>query len=261
MTDKIIGRLNSGIAEIIFNNPEKLNATSLEMWQKAGDLAKEYAADPSVRVLILSGAGGKAFVSGADISKFESQRASAESNEVYSKASLGAYEGIYNFPKPTIAKIQGYCIGGGMNLAICCDMRVATANSKFGVPAGKLGLGYGYTPINRLAHVVGISRAMQFLYTAQQIGAEEAFAIGLLNKIAPDGELDKTVSDMASAIAENAPLTIALVKASAREITRPEGAPDHAKLKALSDACFSSADFKEGRTAFMEKRKPKFQGK
>ena len=260
MTDKIIGRNSGGIAEIIFNNPEKLNATSLEMWQKVGDLAAQYAADASVRVLILSGAGGKAFVSGADISKFESQRASAESNEVYSKASLGAYEGIYNFPKPTIAKIQGYCIGGGMNLAICCDMRIATANSKFGVPAGRLGLGYGYTPINRLSHVVGISRAMQFLYTAQQLGAEEAFTIGLLNKVVAEGELDKAVSDMAAAIAENAPLTIALVKASAREITRPDGEPDHAKLKRMSDACFSSADFKEGRTAFMEKRKPKFQG-
>lgn len=261
MTDKIIGRITNGIAEIIFNNPEKLNATSLEMWIKVGELAQQYAVDPNVRVLILSGAGGKAFVSGADISKFESQRANAADNEVYASKSAAAYEGIYNFPKPTIAKIQGYCIGGGMNLAICCDMRVATANSKFGVPAGRLGLGYGYTPINRLAHVVGISRAMQFLYTAQQIGAEEAFQIGLLNKIAPEGELDKTVSDMANAIAENAPLTIALVKASAREITRPEGAPDHAKLKTMSDACFSSADFKEGRTAFMEKRKPKFQGK
>jgi enoyl-CoA hydratase len=261
MTDKIIGRVTGGIAEIIFNNPAKLNATSLDMWQRAGELAQQYANDPDVRVLVVSGAGGKAFVSGADISKFESQRASAEANEVYSKASLGAYEGIYNFPKPTIAKIHGYCIGGGMNLAICCDMRIATANSKFGVPAGKLGLGYGYTPINRLSHVVGISRAMQFLYSAQQIGAEEAFTIGLLNKIVPEGDIDTEVADMANAIAGNAPLTIALVKASAREITRAEGAPDHAKLKRMSDACFSSADFKEGRTAFMEKRKPKFQGK
>jgi enoyl-CoA hydratase len=261
MPDKIIGRVTGGIAEIIFNNPAKLNATSLDMWQRAGELAQQYAVDPEVRVLVLSGAGGKAFVSGADISKFESQRASTEANEVYSKASLGAYEGVYNFPKPTIAKIHGYCIGGGMNLAACCDLRVATTNSKFGVPAGRLGLGYGYTPINRLSHIVGLSRAMQFLYTAQQIGAEEAYGIGLLNKVVPEADIDTAVAELASAIAENAPLTIALVKASALEITRPDGVPDHAKLKRMSDACFSSADFKEGRTAFMEKRKPKFQGK
>ena len=267
MTDKIIGRLTGGIAEIVFNNPAKLNATSLEMWQRVGELCKEYAANPEVRVLVLSGAGGKAFVSGADISKFENERSSIEANANYNKVGATAYEGIYNFPKPTIAKIQGYCIGGGMNLAACCDMRVATSGSKFGVPAGRLGLGYGYTPINRLSHIVGISRAMQFLYTAQQIGADEAYQIGLLNKIVPDAgdktgaDLDKAVADMAGAIADNAPLTIALVKASAREITRPDGAPDHAKLKRMSDTCFSSADFKEGRTAFMEKRKPRFQGK
>ena len=261
MPEKIIGRITGGIAEIIFNNPAKLNATSLEMWIKVGELAQQYAVDPNVRVLVVSGAGGKAFVSGADISKFESQRANAADNEVYAAKSAAAYEGIYNFPKPTIAKIHGYCIGGGMNLAACCDMRVATANSKFGVPAGKLGLGYGYTPINRLSHIVGISRAMQFLYTAQQIGAEEAYTIGLVNKVVAEGDLDSAVAGMAGAIADNAPLTIALVKASAREITRPDGAPDHAKLKKMSDACFSSADFKEGRTAFMEKRKPKFQGK
>ena len=261
MPDKIIGRKTGGIAEIIFNNPAKHNATSLEMWVRVGELAAEYAVDPEVRVLILSGAGGKAFVSGADISKFESQRASAEDNTIYAAKSAGAYEGIYNFPKPTIAKIHGYCIGGGMNLAVCCDMRIATAGSKFGVPAGRLGLGYGYTPVKRLADIVGISRATQFLFTAQQIGAEEALQIGLLNKMVDDADLDPTVADMAAAIADNAPLTIALVKASAREITRTEGAVDHDKLKTMSNACFSSADFKEGRTAFMEKRKPRFQGK
>ena len=261
MTDKMIARKDGHVGTMIFNNPERHNAVSFEMWEKVGTILDDFRGDPNVRVVVLTGAGGKAFVSGADISKFESQRASAEDNTIYAAKSAGAYEGIYNFPKPTIAKIHGYCIGGGMNLAVCCDMRIATAGSKFGVPAGRLGLGYGYTPVKRLADIVGISRATQFLFTAQQIGAEEALQIGLLNKMVDDADLDPTVADMAAAIADNAPLTIALVKASAREITRTEGAVDHDKLKTMSNACFSSADFKEGRTAFMEKRKPRFQGK
>ena len=260
-TDKVIGRNSGGIAEIVFNNPARLNATSLEMWIRVGELVTDYAKDPSVRVLILSGAGGKAFVSGADISKFETERAGADANAVYSKKSAVAYEGIYHFPKPTIAKVHGYCIGGGMNLAACCDLRVASVGSKFGVPAGKLGLGYGFTPVQRLADIVGISRAMQFLYTAEQIGAEEALSIGLLNKLVPEAELDGSVAQLAATIAGNAPLTVALVKASAREITKVTGERDHARLKAMADACMESADYKEGRTAFMEKRKPRFQGK
>ena len=261
MTDKIIGRVANGIGEIIFNNPEKLNATNLEMWIKAGELAQQYATDPNVRVLVLSGAGGKAFVSGADISKFESQRANAADNEVYASKSAAAYEGIYNFPKPTIAKIQGYCIGGGMNLGICCDVRVATEASKFGIPAGRLGLGYGFPGVHRLTEVVGISRAMEMFYTARQYTAREALDMGLINQMVPETELDMAVDTMTRQISENAPLTIATIKAVAREIGKPSAQRDHAKLDRMVQACFDSQDYIEGRNAFMEKRKPNFKGR
>jgi enoyl-CoA hydratase/carnithine racemase len=261
MTDKIIGRVSGGIAEIVFNNPEKLNATSLEMWIKVGELAQQYAIDPDVRVLILSGTGGKAFVSGADISKFEQTRSTPESVAKYGNTSIKAYETLYNFPKPTIAKIQGYCIGGGANLAVCCDVRVATDTAKFGIPAGRLGLGYGYPGVNRLAEIVGISRAMEMFYTARQYSAKEALDMGLINYAVPEADLEATVNTMTGQISENAPLTIATIKAVAREIGRPSAERDHAKLDRMVQACFDSEDYIEGRRAFMEKRKPQFKGR
>ena len=250
---KIYGRREGAVGHLVFNNPAKLNAVSLDMWDAFVGVLKDYAKDPEVRCVVVSGAGGKAFVSGADISKFESERANADAQV--------RYETLYDFPKPTIAKITGYCIGGGMNLAACCDLRYCNEGARFGVPAAKLGLGYGFLRIERLSRIVGLSRSMEFLFTAKQYSAEEAYEMGLVNGVAPDAELDSMVANITNAIAQNAPLTIALAKAAAREIAKPESKQDHKKLDVMAKACFDSEDFKEGRRAFMEKRKPTFRGK
>ena len=258
---KLYGRREGQVGHVVFNNPAKLNAVSLDMWDGLLDIMKDYESDPDIRCVVVSGAGGKAFVSGADISKFESERANAEAQVRYDAISKRGYEAIYDCSKPTIAKIAGYCIGGGMNLAACCDMRFCNEDARFGVPAAKLGLGYGFLRIERLSRIVGLPRAMEFLFTAKQYSSKEAYEMGLVNAVASDAELDALVAKTTDAIAQNAPLTIALAKASAREIAKPESQQDHKKLERMAEACFDSDDFKEGRRAFMEKRKPMFKGR
>ena len=259
--EKMLGLKRGPVAEIVFNNPARHNAVSLDMWERMTALLADFAADPALRVLVVSGAGGKAFVSGADISKFESERANAEAQARYETISKRGYEALYEFSKPTIAKITGYCIGGGMNLAACCDLRYCNEGARFGVPAAKLGLGYGFLRIERFSRIVGLPRAMEFLFTAKQYSSKEAYDMGLVHGVAADAELDAMVDGITGAIAQNAPLTIALAKAAAREIAKPESKQDHARLDRMAEACFDSEDFKEGRRAFMEKRRPIFKGK
>lgn len=260
MSDKMLSRKEGRVGIMTFNNPEKHNAVSFEMWEAAEKILDAFESDPEVRVVVLTGAGGKAFVSGADISKFESERASEEAVQRYNALVDKVYTRIYRFPKPTIAMIKGYCIGGGLNLAICCDMRYATEGSKFSLPAAKLGLGYGYSGLRRYIETIGPVATKEIFYTARQLTAAEARRWGMVNEIVADDALETTVMGIANTIADNAPMTIATIKRSTVEILKDPDKQDVAACDAMVAACFASNDYKEGRKAFMEKRKPQFTG-
>jgi enoyl-CoA hydratase/carnithine racemase len=259
--EKIIGHRDGPVGHVVFNNPAKLNAVSLDMWERVHALLTEYAEDAAIRAVVVSGAGGKAFVSGADISKFESERANMEAQKRYDAISSKSYDFLYSFPKPTLAKITGYCIGGGMNLAGCCDLRFCNEGARFGVPAAKLGLGYGFERVRRLSESIGLPKTLEVIYTGRQFSAQEALDMGFVQRVVADSELDAAVAETTALIAQNAPLTIALAKAAAREVGKAETERNFARLDAMVKACFDSQDYVEGRRAFMEKRKPNFKGK
>jgi enoyl-CoA hydratase len=260
MTDKILTEQTGEIARIIFNQPEKRNAVSLEMWEAVEAALTRFEADPSVRILILSGAGGKAFVSGADISKFESERASEEAVAHYNATTKRVYDRMEAFTKPTIAQIDGFCIGGGVALALCCDLRICGEGSNFAVPAAKLGLGYGFPGIKRLVDVVGPSFAKEIFFTARRFTAEEARVMGLVNRVVPDAEVGTVAQETAQMIAANAPMTVNSVKFIVGQTVTPESERDLEGCEARVNACFGSQDYIEGRRAFLEKRKPNFVG-
>ena len=261
ITSKMIAEKEGGIGRLIFNNPARHNAVSLEMWEAVTHIIDDFERDDAIRVIVVSGAGGRAFVSGADISEFKERRASEEAAAAYSKISEGARLRLQETPKPTIAMIRGYCIGGGVGTALACDMRIAAEGSKFGIPAAKLGLGYAYDGIKKLIDLVGPAHAREIFYTARQFTAEEALRMGLVNQVVPDGELEGYVDNYCALIAANAPLTVRAAKVAIREGLKDESARDLALCKRLVDECFASQDYAEGRTAFMEKRQPVFQGR
>jgi len=260
-TDKMLSRTEGSVGYLTFNNPERHNAVSLDMWEAAEGYLDTFRNDPKIRVVVVTGAGGKAFVSGADISKFGDERATKEASDRYNEAVDRAYEAFYSFPKPTIAMIRGYCIGGGVGLALCCDMRICTEGSKFAVPAAKLALGYRYAGLKKLVDLVGPSFAKEIFFTARQFSAAEVLAMGLVNRVLPDGELEAYVKDYAETIAGNAPLTVDSVKFMVAQALTDESKRDLKKCEDMVQACFASSDYIEGRQAFMEKRKPKFTGK
>ena len=258
--NKMLSRKEGGVGYVIYNNVAKHNAVSLDMWEAATGILDDFRQDKSISVVVVTGAGGKAFVSGADISRFEKERSDEAAVKHYSSIVERSYAAFHEFPKPTIAMIRGYCIGGGMGLATCCDLRICTEGSKFGVPAAKLGLGYAYPGLKRLVDIVGPSFAMEIFYTARQFTAEEARIMGLVNRVLPDAELESYVKNYADVIAGNAPLTIRAAKATVQEVVREDSHRNIARSQALVEACFNSNDYHEGRKAFMEKRKPVFTG-
>ena len=260
MTDKMLSRKEGRVGYVIFNNPERHNAVSLEMWQATQKILDDFRADDGIRIVVLTGAGGKAFVSGADISKFDDERATQEAVSRYNATTDKLYSDLHEYSKPTIAMIRGYCLGGGVNLAIACDLRVAADNARFSVPAAKLGLGYGYSGLKRLVDVVGPSFAKEIFFTARQFSAAEAREMGLVNRVVPDAELETYVKNYADTIGGNAPLTVNSIKYIVGEVVKDEGKRDLKRSAELVAKCFASKDYVEGRTAFMEKRKPVFTG-
>ena len=259
-TDKMLAHVDDGIGWVTFNNPARRNAISLEMWDAIATILESYQQDDRVRVVVLHGAGDQAFVSGADISEFDTKRSTAAQKDVYAKTMSRANRWLVKIDKPMIAMIQGFCIGGGLATALSTDLRFATPDSTFGIPAAKLGLGYEYEGLVRLCHLVGPARAKDIMFSARFMDAEEALGMGLINKICPIDEIEREVRDYAAVVAANAPLTVKAAKAAINEAAKD---PEHRNMEAVRlmiDGCFDSEDYKEGRLAFREKRKPQFQG-
>ena len=258
---KILQRVADGVGVITFNNPEKRNAMSLEMWEGFGQALIELRDDPEVRVVILAGAGDKAFVSGADISQFEKTRHNAEASEEYSRKSAAQRALLADYPKPTIACIRGFCLGGGMQVAMLADIRIAAEDSQFGIPAARLGIAYGYDGLRHLVSLVGPSWARLIMYTGMRIDSKEALRIGLVDRVIPTDQLQGTTMELATTISTNAPLAIKAAKITIAQVLKDPADRDMNAIKQIGIDCMNSEDFREGRQAFMEKRKPQFKGR
>jgi len=258
---KILQSTADGVGIITFNNPTKRNAISLDMWEGLGEALIELRDDPDVRVVVLAGAGDKAFVSGADISQFEKARHNAQASEEYARRSAAQRALLADYPKPTIACIKGFCLGGGMLVAMLSDIRIAAADSQFGIPAAKLGIAYGYDGLRHLVSLVGPSWARLLMYTGMRIGSPEALRIGLVDRVLPDDEVWDATMDIARTISGNAPLAVQAAKITIAQVLKDPADRDMEAIKDIGSACMDSEDFREGRRAFMEKRKPRFAGR
>lgn len=258
---KMLAAMADGVGVVTFNQPAKRNAMSVEMWSGLAEILDGFAADPSLRVVVLTGAGDKAFVSGADISQFDKLRGNADAQMEYDRLTAAGREKLATFPKPVIARIRGFCMGGGLGIAMQADLRVASADSQFGIPAAKLGISHGFVTMRKLVELVGPAHARMLVYTGDRIDAAEASRIGLINEAVPAEALDARVMGIARSIAGNAPLSVASMKFTVGEACRAESEMDTAAIAASIAGCFDSADYREGRAAFMAKRKPVFTGR
>lgn len=251
---------DGGLATLVIDNPSRLNALTSAMWAAVPRLLAEAEADPSVRVIVLKGVGGKAFSAGADISEFDTAR-TGDAASAYDALNHAAFEALLGARKPTIAMIQGFCLGGGLGIAACCDLRLADEAATFAIPAARLGLGYHPRWVRTLLHVAPPAFVKELIFTGRRFTAPEALAMGLVNRVLATDTLETETRALAGTIAANAPLTIWAAKAAIDDLTlRPETA-DMARLEGLVQACFDSDDYAEGRKAFAEKRKPHFAGR
>lgn len=261
MTDQIISRKDGAIGRIIFNNPAKMNAISLPMWEGMGKAMKAFESDDEVRVVVFSGEGGKAFVAGADVSKYAEERGAADAQEHYAKTGEDALQAIYTSRKVTVAAIDGYCIGGGVSVALVCDLRYCSAKSSFGQPAMNIGIGYRYSSLRRMVDIIGYGAAKDMLLGGLRLDAQEAYIKGLVGRVLPDDAFDAWIEKMVKGISEGAPLTAEDVKFTLWTYAQDEAKRDTARCEDLFQICYASEDYKEGIAAFAEKRKPVFTGR
>jgi enoyl-CoA hydratase len=259
-TGKLLADVAGHVATVTFNNPAKLNALSRDMRAALPDLLKTLNADNDVRAIVVTGAGERAFASGADISEFGDQRTSPEARAAYDRGQTALTDAWAEVDKPVIAMIRGYCLGGGLLTALQADIRIASDDSQFGIPAARLGLGYGFGGVTALLNLVSPATAAEILFSARRFPAAEALRMGLVNQVVPVDGLRDTVYGLADSIARNAPLTIAAAKSAIRAAVQPPGQRDLARIQAQVEACFRSADYLEGQRAFAEKRPPEFTG-
>ena len=259
MTERLIAKKEGALGWIVFNNPDRRNAVSIDMWEAIPSVLDDFEKDSSIRVVVLAGAGDKAFISGADISQFEKQRSSKEAVQRYEDISEAAQAKLAGCEKPVVAMIRGYCLGAGVNVANSCDLRIAADDARFGIPAGKMGLGYRATSMQKLVDAVGAPFAREIMLTARHFTAAEAYHMGLVQRVVPAAELETFTRKYCEDIAANAPLTLRAAKRTIREVSKREY--DAELCRSWVRECFESEDYAEGRRAFMEKRKPQFKGR
>ncbi len=257
---KIIQDADGAVGLVTINNPAKHNALSIEMWDGLAAALASHRDDPAIRAVVLTGAGEAAFASGADISQFDAQRHDAASSEAYSRRSAEARALLGAYPKPTIAAIRGFCLGGGLQIAMMADIRIAADSSRFGIPAARLGIAYGYDGLQRLVSLVGPAWARLLMFSGMRIAGPEALRIGLVERLVAADAVMEAALELARSIADNAPLAIRAAKLTIAEILKDAGERDLALIGRLGAACMDSEDFREGRRAFMEKRRPRFTG-
>lgn len=260
-TDKILAEVTDGVGWLTINNPERRNAVSLDMWDAMRQAVEAFGGDPAVRCVVLRGSGEKAFASGADISQFEKERADADAAARYATISRAGRDALLGLEKPLLAMIRGFCMGGGLGIAMTADLRIASDDAVLGIPAARLGIAYDAQNVTNLVSLVGPSRAKDILITGRRLDAHEALAMGLVNRVVPVAELEGAVADVTARIVDNAPMSMRASKLSVNEVVRGEVARDDALIAGLGRACFDSEDYREGRRAFMEKRPPRFTGR
>ncbi|HHI82823.1 MAG TPA: enoyl-CoA hydratase [Rhizobiales bacterium] len=245
---------------LVLDRPERKNALDEAMWRAIPPLMSALAGDRDIHVIVIRGAGPDAFAAGADISEFTVNRSGSSAARAYEQTNVEAFEAIANAPKPVIAMIHGYCIGGGLAIALACDMRIAADDAVFALPPARLGLAYPVEGLRQLLAAVSPSTAKEMIFTARRLNALEALRTGLINQAVATDQLEETVQELAATIAANAPLTIRASKLTINELTRHPQSPDTDLLERLSAECFESNDYAEGQKAFREKRKPVFKG-
>ena len=260
-TPYMLAEVADGVGWMTFNNPDRRNAMKMEMNRAITEIMSSFQADEAVRVVVMQGAGDKAFVSGADISEFEANRSSPEARAEFDAVASAAAKAMGDLDKPLIAKIRGFCMGGGLATALRADIRISADDGQFAIPAARLGLGYGFAGVRSLVPLVGPAMAAEILMSARRFTAAEAHAMGLINRVVAVDELDAAVADLAESIGGNAPLTVKAAKAAIAEAMKDPDRRDLDRVAEMVETCFNSSDYIEGRRAFMDKRRPKFTGR